>query len=312
MQNGAALDAFAPSKVLPALLFLIMPLLGASSALADVLLSPLQLDARLALGHNDNMGQAERNRDIVDDQFAEITADAGYRLTLFNGWVDAYGQALVSAQQFADLDGLGHVGGGVEVGLEGRLGKSTLPPFYRVSVRVKGEDYDFKQRDSTIYTGNLLLGSNLGPRTVLAIGGEYRDRQAKSDVFDLSEWSAFIDAGYEFRPTWRLGARATYTDGDVWSTIQAVSPGGQPLDDIFDLVAAAKVIQRDDAFNDAFDGLWFVYRLPATSGKYSLNLSKALSQRMALSIEWLEIRVKAERNNDYDNRLVQISFDLKL
>ncbi|MBX3707818.1 MAG: hypothetical protein KF911_14395 [Pseudomonadales bacterium] len=275
------------------------------------MLSPPQFDVRAAVGTNDNMGQAERGRDIVDDRFFELTAGAGYRLTLFNGWLDATGRGFLAAQRFSKIKGLGHYGGGLELGLEGRLGSSSLPPFYRVLLRAKGEEYDFQQRDSTVLTGSLTVGTNIGPRTTVALGGEYRDRRARSDVFDLREWSAFIDAGYEFAPNWRLGARATYTDGDVWSTIQAVLPDGQPVDDIFDLIAASKVIQRDDAFNDELAGQWFVYRLPATTGKYSLGVTRSINERFALGLEWLEIRVKAKRDNDYDNRLLQLSFDVK-
>ena len=278
---------------------------------AQLVISPAQFDVKVSAGHNANVNQAERSVDIVDDRFLEFSSGAGYRVSFSGGRVDAFGRAFVSAQEFADVKGLGHRGGGLEAGVEGAITNSPLPPFYRLSVRVTGEDYDFKQRDSTVYTGDLLVGANITPRTIVSLGGEYRAREARSDVFDLSEWSVFADLGVEIAPSLRAGLRMTYTDGDVWSTIQAIRPNGEARDDIFDLIAAATAIQRDEAFNAEFEGVWFAYRLPATTGRLSLTVDKTFRERWSVGLQWLEIRVKADRDNDYDNRLFRLSLGLK-
>lgn len=285
---------------------------GAHPAEAQLAVSPLRLDADISLAAVDNVSQAERGRDIVEDEFAEATLGAGYDVSLFNGRLDASGRAFFKGREHADVEGLGNWGGGAELGLEGRFTDSPLPPFYRLLLRAEGEEYDFSQRDSTVYTGRLEVGTNLGPRTVVTLGGEYRDRQARSEVFDLSQWSAFLTGSVDLGNEWQLGARAAWVDGDVWSAVQVELPNGDTVNDIFNLIAAADVIQRDDAFNDAFDGLWFVYRLPAESQEYSLSLSRSFGERYSISFEWLEVRVQGERDNDYDNRILRLSLGIEI
>ena len=290
----------------------VVVLSSAHVSYAEVVLSPLQIDTRLSLGFVDNVGQAQRKRDTREDEFAELEVGAGYQTTLFNGRLDASGRGFLTAREHFDVDGLSHWGGGAELGLDWRLTNSPLPPFARLSLRIEGEEYDFKQRDSNVFTGGVEIGANFGPRTVLSAGGEYRDRQSRSKVFDLEQWSGFLNAKVDLGDVWQLGARAEYIDGDVWSSVQVVPPDGPPVDDIFNLIAAASIIQRDDAFNDAFDGDWFVYRLPAKRQEYSVSLSRALGNRLAVSFEWLEVRVQGERNNDYDNRVLQLSLGFQL
>ena len=274
--------------------------------------SPVSFDASLAVGTIDNLSQAEFSRDIVEDEFAELTLGVGYEVAAFDRRVQAVGRAFFEAREISDVSGLGHWGGGAELNVEALLTRSTLPPFLLASLRAEGQEYDFRQRDSSIYPGSVEVGSNIGPRTVVTVGGEYRDRQARSDVFDLEEWSAFVSLSLDLGSAWQLDLRAAYVDGDVWSSIQAELPNGQPVDDIFDLIAASEVIQRDDAFNDAIDGLWFVYRLPAESQEYSLRVSRRFRERWSVGFEWQEIRVRGDRDNDYDNRILQLSvgFDL--
>lgn len=274
--------------------------------------SPLSLDASLALGTIDNLSQAEFSRDIVDDEFAGLSLGASYQLPAFTRRIEATGRVFLEGRALSDVSGLGHWGGGAELDIEARLTNAPLPPFLRAQIRAEGQEYEFKQRDSSIYTGRLEIGANFGPRTVVTVGGEYRDRQARSDVFDLSEWSAYLGLSIDLGPAWQLEARAAYVDGDVWSAIQAELPDGSPVDDIFDLIAASEVIQRDDAFNDAVDGLWFAYRLPAESQEYSLVLSRRIAERWLLAFEWQEILVRGDRDNDYDNRILQLSLGFQL
>lgn len=274
--------------------------------------SPFSFDLAAAVGTIDNLSQAEFSRDIVDDEFADLVLGANYLLPAFNRRIEATGRLFLEGRALSDVSGLGHWGGGGELNIEARLTNAALPPFLRAQIRAEGQEYQFKQRDSSIYTGRLELGSNFGPRTVVTVGGEYRDRQARSDVFDLSEWSAYLGVSIDLGPAWQLEARAAYVDGDVWSAIQAELPSGSPVSDIFDLIAASEVIQRDDAFNDAVDGLWFAYRLPAESQEYSLVLSRRISDRWSVAFEWQEILVRGDRDNDYDNRILQLSLGFEL
>lgn len=282
-----------------------------NGAHADFVLSPPQFDARVEVGIVDNVAQAQLNRDVIDDRLVEANAGVGYGLTVFDGRLDLTGRGFLAGRAQDDVTGLGHWGGGIELGLDGRLTDSALPPFYQVKLRAAGEDYEFKQRDSTIYTGEALVGTNLGVRTTLSAGGGYQRREARSKVFDLTEWSAFIDADVEINPVWSAGLRVIYTDGDVWSSATTVLPNGQPVNDIFDLIAASRVIQRDDALDDAFPGGWFAYRLPATTVEAAASVTRAFGERFAVSIEWIEVRVDARRGIDYDNRVLKLALDVK-
>ncbi|MEE4300995.1 MAG: hypothetical protein V2J24_16260 [Pseudomonadales bacterium] len=281
-------------------------------AQAEPASSPFGFDASIAGASVDNVSQAERGRDIVADEFAEAILGASYTRTLMSGRVDASLRGFLQGREQREVTGLGHYGGGVEISLDTRLTSSPLPPFLRIGLRAEGQDFDFTQRDSDVYTGTVELGTNIGPRAVVSVGGEYRDRQARSEVFDLTQWSAFLGASVDLGSSWQLDARAAYVDGDVWSTARVVLPNGDAVNDIFDLIAAAEVIQRDDAFNDAFDGTWFVYRLPAESQEYSLVLSRTLGQRANIAFEWVEVRIKGERDNDYDNRVLRLSLGFRI
>lgn len=281
---------------------LTLQLLGPAATAA-----PPQFNATLSQGFIDNTGQAERTRDIIDDNFTELELGVGYQFEMFQGRLETSARGFVAAMEQYQVEGLSRIGGGGTLGLNWRLTNSPLPPTLRVALRFETEDYDFQQRDSDIYTGSIEFGMNFGPRTVVSVGGKYRDRRARSEVFDINQWSGFLSADVDIGLSWNLSLRAEHIDGDVWSTVQTAPPNGPPVDDIFNLIAASIVLQRDDAFNDALAGEWFVYRLPAERQEYSLNLTRNLGERFKLNFEWLEVRVHGALDNDYDNRVLQAS-----
>ena len=68
---------------------------------------PWQLDAGVTLARNDNIGNAERSRDIVDDNFAILTLGAGYRWQ-FDMQQSLFARGFLETEQFAKLVGGAH------------------------------------------------------------------------------------------------------------------------------------------------------------------------------------------------------------
>jgi hypothetical protein len=268
--------------------------------------SPWQFDIKATLGTNDNVSQAEKDRDIVDDSFAGLNFSGTYTWDLSQYYAVAV-RGFLETEQWQDVSGLSPLSYGGQFILRGQIGVGPTVPSYQFDVGIQADEYDFTQRDSTVTTSQLSLTKPITEHVSIAGGIEYRSRDSDGTVFDLDQLSGLLTGTFAFAHGWSLGGTYSYIDGDFWSDAQVEFCDGTPASDIFDLVSAADALEPDDAFNDAFCGRWFAYRLPGTANSFEIDVDKEFRDGIVLAFSLLEVQVEAEGDNNYDSTIVRAS-----
>ncbi|GLP96852.1 hypothetical protein [Paraferrimonas sedimenticola] len=264
-------------------------------------------DIRLSLGRNDNIGNAELKRDIVDDNFATLSAGLSYR------WPITPLQTLsirgfAEAQRVEAVKDLSRYSGGAEISYRFRF--NPMPTSWSITANLFAQVDDYqthRQRDGQMYTGQLIADKPISDVWSASVGLEYRHRDAHSDVWDLRRTRGFVSSRYEFVPTWSISGTYSYIDGDVASTTRAIFPDGTPADDIFKLVQAADAIEIDQAFTAAFDGIWIGYRLPAKTHTLKLGVDKRFANKLVLDLSAMRVIANARGGNKYRNWIFGLS-----
>lgn len=257
-------------------------------------------DVSLTIGTNDNLGRAELNRDIVDDDFASITAGIGRTLQLNPAQT-------LSMRGFAQREQWKTVTEMSKTSLGGRVATDWIPfigdaPIaYDFNMQLRLDQFGVKQRDSTVFTSQLIASKPIGDRFQASLGVEYNDNDSEGTVWDLHHVRGFLTGTFIFYPRWSAHGTYSYIDGLIWSTVQTTFADGTAANDIFGLISASEAIEPDEAFNDAFCGEceWHAYRLEAETNVFELGLDGELDHNIGLNLSFLAIDVKANGNNDY-------------
>jgi hypothetical protein len=268
--------------------------------------SPWQFSAKGTVGTNDNLGRAERSRDIKSDNFARINLGAAFNKQLSQSQSVGL-RGFVETEQWDEVRGMSRVTAGGLFNYNLQFNPGPTAPFFQFNLGVQADDYDYKQRDSTIFTSQLIATKPLSEVLSASIGIEYRDRDSSGTVWDTDQVRGFLSGLYAFRPRWSAHGTYSYIDGDVWSTARTASANGTPADDIFGLVSAASAIEPDKAFNDAYSGSWHAYRLPAYAHMIELGINREFENDMVLDFSYTGVRVNARGNNDYDIDIFRVS-----
>lgn len=265
-----------------------------------------QPDVEAALGTNSNVGQAEKHRDIINDRFAVLTAGGTFHHDL-DPQRSIGLRGFVETEQFQEVRGLSRLSAGGKFIFSGRVGAGPIVPSYQFNTMVRVDQYDHKQRDSTVVTAQLFVSQPFGPRLTATTGVEYRHRDSSGTVFDLTDQRWFLSGHYAFPPGWTVYSTYNFIYGDVWSTAQVRFCNGAQAPDIFGLISASDAKEPDDAFNSAFCGHWLAYRLKAHTNTLKLGVNKDLGHGMALDVSFLAVWVKANGDNNYNTRIFRAS-----
>jgi hypothetical protein len=268
--------------------------------------SPWQYDIGGSAGYNNNLGQAERDRDIVEDFFATITAGANYGMSLGTGQ-ELTLRGFLETEQWEEVRDISRLSAGGKLIFDWQPTAGPTAPAYQFNTTLRLDDYAHSQRDSTVSTTQLLVTKPINPQLSATLGIEYRNRDSSGTVWDLSHVRGFLGGAFAFSPGWSAHGTYSYLDGDVWSVAQTTSCNGTPAGDIFGLVSAADAIEPDEAFNEAFCGSWHAYRLPATAHTLELGVSKDIGESMAVDFSVLGLKVDARGDNEYDTQVFRVS-----
>lgn len=268
--------------------------------------TPWQFDIKGSAGYNNNLGRAERDRDIVEDFFATITADAAYKIDLGAGQQLTL-RGFLETEQWDKVRDISRLTAGGQLLFDWQPTAGPTAPSFQFNASAQGDEYAHDQRDSNVFITQLLATKPFNDRFSATIGVEYGKRDSSGRVWDLNHVRGFLSGAYAFNPGWSAHGTYSYIDGDIWSTAQTTLCDGSTATGIFGLISASDALEPDDAFNEAFCGSWTAYRLPATANTFELGVSKEIGQTMVVDFSAQTIDVDARGNNEYDIQVYRIS-----
>ena len=286
------------------LVVLLMALLQSSWLVAAE--RPWSVDLKIDVGKNTNIGNAERHRDTIDDNFGLFTAGANY--------VWAFGPQAVTVRGFVETELLDEINdlsrytGGGRLIYRRQLSNLPSSPSIEASLNAQIDDYDVNQRDSTVASAQILINKPLFDKANLSVGAEYSYRDAEGSVWDLTHYRGFLNGSVSIMRGWSTYGSYSLIKGEVASTAQTRFSDGSVPGDIFGLVDAAKDIEPDDAFNNRFsDRRWTAYSLSAISQVIKVGIKKQFAQNFTLDASVFSVWVNAKDDNEYDTQIYRVS-----
>jgi len=266
----------------------------------------LFVDSELTVGYDDNLSQAERERDTVEDHFLEAQLGLLYNHEInFNAAVSFKG--FLSGQAFETADSLNRGSAGLEASLRYQPTFGFLAPFYRLTLTAQLDEYDSEQRDSDILKAQLSGTKRITDKLTGTLGAEYRYRDSEGSVWDNKDWRFFING--DLMLTKRLALYSTYSflTGDVTSSAQVTFCNGLAADDIYGLIQSSTAIEFDDAFSNDFCGDWVAYRLDGTTNAIMTGLNYGFNHSVSLDASMLWASINGDGDNDYYRRVYRFS-----
>lgn len=261
------------------------------------------VDVEMAAGYDDNVGRAERERDIVYDKTLFGSIGLAYNRE-FSTEKAITLRGFLEGERFNEVDDLSHatLGGQFVYRWQNTLGFSA--PFYQFNTSVEFVEYDVKQRDSTDITVQLLASKRITDNVMASTGFEYKYQDSSGIVFDQKQARWFLNADYLTRSGWALYGTYSFIHGDTTSTSQVAFCNGVPAPDTFGLVSFSEAIEPDAAFNNAFCGRWVSYRLNANTNMLVVGVNKGIGHSMALDISATKVIVNGAGRNEYDRAII--------
>lgn len=265
---------------------------------------PLVADGEVTFTYDSNLSRAERHRDILHD--SSVLAAAGLTwLTEPTAQSALNLRAFVEGEAWADTTPLnrGSVGGQVTGRWQPRLG--YLAPVYQLALTAQLDDYDADQRDSVVYTAQLLATRRLNDSMRLTYGIEGQERHSDGTVFDTTTGRLFLSADFELSQQWSAYAAWSWLHGDTFSSAQFTFCNGANANDIFNLIQASDALEKDLGLNEAYCGDWITYRLPADTHVGTIGLNRAFSHSLSADFSAQGVQVNGKGDNDYKRVLLR-------
>lgn len=271
--------------------------------------SPWHPGIKVTAGTNSNLGQAELDRDIINDNFVTLNLGIDYKKVLKPGQLLTL-RPFLETVQWNEVRDMSRVSAGGKIVFDWQPAPGPTALIFQANALVRVDDYrSHKQRDSTIFSTQLMVIKRFSDRVRTSLGVEYRDRDSSGTVWDLNSVRGFLSGAFAFRPSWSVHGTYSHLYGDVWSNAQTTFSNGVVADDIFGLVSAADAIEPDEAFNSAFCGpcSWHAYRLTAHTNTYEVGIDKEFGQGIQADLSYLYVDVDARGDNKYDVQIIRVS-----
>jgi len=267
-------------------------------------------DIDITLSHKSNLSQAELTRDIIEDNSAELEASLISNIELTN--FDTINFKLFAKHQQQELiKGLNHSSVGVQFIYRWQHSLGYFKPFFQFNTSIEHEEYDAKQRDSTLVRSQLFITKRLTDYFIIVAGLEYKQQESDEDVFDLVNHRAFVSLDFNTKNNATYYATYSYDQGDIWSSSQVTFCNGSSADDIFPLLTYSVARVWDDAFNDSLCGNWLAYKLEADTHTIMLGYNSAIGDNSSVDLSVLAIDSRADGNINYQNIVYGISYLLR-
>lgn len=264
-----------------------------TSVLAGALCGPvltlparaLDFGAGAAYAYDDNVTRAENAGDVLSDRFFALSVNAARSFQL-SSHTRVVAGLVAGGEFFGEYDRLSRYFGEIQGELQYRSSGEFAAPTFGLFLRAALDEYDSGLRDGTRYSAGVRVLKPLTDRIEVFAALAYNKRNAKNAVFDTEDYSARVNFDYALtrRSTFYLGAE--YRSGDVVSTSRPTAP----------LIAAADVIERDDAFTDTER---FAYRLKADTVIATLGYNWAFGERHSLDFSWRWAQSTARGGSGY-------------
>lgn len=264
------------------------------------------VESELTVGYDDNLSQAERERDTIEDHFAE-----GKLGLLYNHKINFHAAASVkgflSGIAYETAKSLSRGSAGVEASVRYQPEFGFLSPFYRFTVTAQIDEYESDQRDSDLIKAQLVATKRMTDQMTASLGTEYRYRNSDGSVWDTDDWRFFLNG--DLMLTKQLAFYSTYSflKGDVTSSAQVVFCNGVVADDIYGLIQSSTELETDEALSEDFCGEWVAYRLDATTNAIITGFNYGLGRSWSLDASMLWASVNGEGDNDYYRRIYRLS-----
>lgn len=264
------------------------------------------VDAELTVGYDDNLSQAERERDTIEDHFVE-----GQLGLLFNQELNFHSalsvKGFLSGQAYETARSMSRGSVGVEASIRYQPTFGFLEPFYRLSVTAQMDEYEFEQRDSDVIKAQLVATKRITDRLTSSLGTEYRYRDSDGSVWDTEDVRVFLNGDLMLTKDLALYSTYSFLKGDVTSSAQVSFCNGVVADDIYGLIQASTELEVDEALSEDFCGTWVAYRLDATTHAFMAGLNQGFGHSWSLDASVLWASVNGEGNNDYYRRIYRLS-----
>ena len=272
-------------------------LLGQSRAASATWL----LDTEATVIYDDNVGLAQRARDVKSDTALSALASVGWGVqlddrSLVSLTLDAGGKLY---ERFTGLD---HVVLGLTPAFKHKLGLGPEAPSVRLWGSVARQEYEEDIRDSWVYRLGAGIGKRFGARWELRADYTFERRLGDDDtavsttlpgdVFDLTSHTFAFRSDFLYSQALSLFAGYALRTGDVVSTTTR-NP---------QIFGASTALTRDRAFGRNF----VAYKIDATAHVLGVGGSLALGQRASFNVGYEHVIGEARRGIEYRNNIVRM------
>jgi hypothetical protein len=265
-------------------------------------------DVDVSIGRNDNVSQAHFKRDKIADNFIDIN----YSLVASMDLTDSDALAVkgfVEHREHQVVDDLSRTSFGLQFIYRWQYSLGYFQPFFQFNTSIQQDIYGTEQRDSTAVRSQLIMTNRLTDALILVSGLEYWQQDAENNVFDLYHNRIFTSLDYNTKSNSTYYAAYSYSQGEIWSSGQAVFCNGSTADDIFPIIATSIEKSADDAFNNALcSNDWLAYKVKADTHTFKLGYNTAILQSSALDMSITKTHSQADANIDYESLLYNISY----
>jgi hypothetical protein len=265
-------------------------LLGASQARAEWI-----ADAEAAYVFDDNVSNAQLERDVRSDAAFLVRASGGYYFQLSDRTGATLNATLVR-EEHVRYSGLSHTGFGPSASIRTKLGVGVDAPWVRLSASALRREFD----DGDLRTGWLFavaaaagvrVQERVGLRAEARLERQLADRKEplserfSGAAFDLDSATLSLAADYTVSRATTVSVGYSYRSGDiVSSTLRNAA-----------IFSASEAIARDPAFGPDV----IAYRLNANSHVFDLRLSHALGKRMSVNFGFGRALSYGDGGNNY-------------
>ena len=244
-----------------------------------------------------NINQAEHKDDIVEDSVYRLALAAAYEIPI--GQLQAFSlNSTLSRETYKEVDTLNNTSLAVQAAFlwQNKLGYTA--PLMRLSFNIREMNSDTEQRDSTFMTSMFTVSSQFTDAMSAVLGISHRNRDSKSDVYDLKNNRIFLSLDHVAGKTGTIYSTIGLSRGDIFSLSR---PGAGDQDNAIDteswLAALHNVEtwQWDQAFNDHYQAntKWRAYRSAANTQTFLLGYNHGLGHNAALDISALYVDTTA-------------------
>lgn len=281
-------------------------LLGCSLPALAIDPENFRVNADITTTVDDNQSRAERGRDQVEDVSASMMVNLswfkplGQRGLMILSW---FGEG----ERFDEVELLDRNSFGSSLALRWQPSSAFSAPIVEWNVSVQDDNIRADQRDSTVIKTQLFVTRRFTDRITMSLGGEYRNADSRSTVFDLEDHRFFWNFDYLLMQKYALYFTYSHLQGDVFSSAQRIFCNGAFATDILPLINAATAIEGDDAYNETFCGEWIAYRLDGTTNTYVGGVNMPFGKSMSFDVSLMHVDVQADMDNNYERNLVRAS-----